>query len=193
MNEIMNITDFETEEFEDFEASTNIKYAIWAVGYDADDNATDTDMLIAELTDPDEAVAKAQSITLADVVHQAAEEHDGTEPADVSYISIEVETVVDDEDGAMNVGTIFRKELWIEGEDEEDFFSEDATEVIVLNDEDYTLDEEGNLVVAFDLLRNYNKNDMIKVKFAGEEYKAIFTFKIVSKTTTNNYICTFAF
>ena len=43
------------------------------------------------------------------------------------------------------------------------------------------------------LLNNYNKNDLIKVMFDGENDKFVFTYKIISKTTDNNYICEFIY
>lgn len=103
-----------TEDLEDFEEDTPVTYEVWAIGYDENNVITDTDMWLTEFEDPDEAVEYAKQVTLADVIHQAAK-NDSTAKAIVSikYISIEVETVIADYDGTMNVGTIYKKQIMI--------------------------------------------------------------------------------
>ena len=103
-----------TEDLEDFEEDTPVTYEVWAIGYDENNVITDTDMWLTEFEDPDEAVEYAKQVTLADVIHQAAK-NDSTAKAIVSikYISIEVETVIADYDGTMNVGTIYKKQIII--------------------------------------------------------------------------------
>ena len=106
MNEVLDGLDI-TEESE-------VTYEVWATGYTADDKCTDADFFIKEFADPDEAVAYAKSLTLADVVHLTSDGKACTE--DIAYLMIEVETVVEyeDEDGCTtNVGTIFYKPILI--------------------------------------------------------------------------------
>jgi hypothetical protein len=103
-----------TEDLEDFEEDTPVTYEVWAIGYDENNVITDTDMWLTEFEDPDEAVEYAKQVTLADVIHQAAK-NDSTAKAivNIKYISIEVETVIADYDGTMNVGTIYKKQIII--------------------------------------------------------------------------------
>jgi hypothetical protein len=154
-------------------------------------------MLIGEFADPDQAIARAKTVTLADIVHQAAEEHDGSEPAnEVAYISIEVETVVDDEEeGTMNVGTIYKRDVQIneELEDEEDAPEDEYSEVVPVTSKDYKLLEDGSLEIDCDILKNFNKNDMVQIWFTDEDHKSILTYKIISKTTGNKFICEFIY
>lgn len=181
------------ETLEDAEAI----YELWAIGYNANGAVTDTEMFIAEFKDPDAAIEFAKKVTMADIVHQAAEEHDGSTPAEnVTYISLEVETVVDeDEDGTMNIGTIYKRELWIDGEygDEEDAPEDEYSEVVPVTAKDYRLLEDGSLEIDCDILKNFNKNDMVQIWFTDEDHKSILTYKIISKTTGNKFICVFIY
>lgn len=196
LSEDKDLMKYVTEDLEDFDEETPITYEVWAIGYTADNNVTDTDMFIDEFTDPDQAVEKAKTVTLADIVHQAAEEHDGSEPADdVAYISIEVETVINEEEGTMNVGTIYKRELWIDGEygDEADIPEDEYSEVIPVTAKDYKLLEDGSLEIDCEILKNFNKNDTVQIWFTDENEKAILTYKIISKTTANKFICEFIY
>jgi hypothetical protein len=198
-----DLSKYITEDLEDFDETEVVTYEIWAIGYDADGNVTDADMLIDAFSDPDAAVEKAKTITAADIIHQAAEEYDGSElVTDVAYVSIEVETVLTDgEDGTMNVGTIYKRDLWLDGEygDEEDFQEsaedqeDEYSEVIPVTSKDYKLLEDGSLEISCDILKDYNKNDTVQIWFVDEDNKAIITYKIISKTTANKYICEFIY
>lgn len=179
VNELVN-------DIEDIPEDSTATYEVWAIGYNSDDTVTDAEMLIGEFTDPDEAVECAKQLTLADIIHQAAEEDNGAQPAeDVAYISVEVETVVADEDeGTMNVGTIYKKELLIDGgyicdEDSED--AEEPDPIMAIAAEDYTLLEDGTLKVRCDLLKDFNKNDYVRFQFLGETESCLLTYKIMSK------------
>jgi hypothetical protein len=170
--------------------TSEVTYAVWAIGYDSESKVTDTDMLLGEFTDPDQAVAKAKTVTLADIVHQAAEEDDGSEPSeDIAYISVEVETVVNTEDGTMNVGTIFKRVLPICDESEEDEYSE----VVPVTANDYKLLDDGSIEIPCDVLKDFNKNDQVQIWFTDEDNIPILTYRIISKTTENKFICEFVY
>jgi hypothetical protein len=170
--------------------TSEVTYAVWAIGYDYESKVTDTDMLLGEFTDPDQAVAKAKTVTLADIVHQAAEEDDGSEPSeDIAYISVEVETVVETEDGTMNVGTIFKRVLPICDESEEDEYSE----VVPVTANDYKLLDDGSIEIPCDVLKDFNKNDQVQIWFTDEDNTPILTYRIISKTTANTFICEFVY
>ena len=200
LKEVMENKDlakFIAEDLDEIPEDAEVTYELWAIGYNADGAVTDTEMFIAEFKDPDAAIEFAKKVTMADIVHQAAEEHDGSTPAEnVTYISLEVETVVDeDEDGTMNIGTIYKRELWIDGEygDEEDAPEDEYSEVVPVTAKDYRLLEEGSLEIDCDILKNFNKNDMVQIWFTDEDHKSILTYKIISKTTGNKFICEFIY
>lgn len=200
LKEVMENKDlakFIAEDLDEIPEDAKVTYELWAIGYNADGAVTDTEMFIAEFKDPDAAIEFAKKLTMADIVHQAAEEHDGSTPADnVTYISLEVETVVDeDEDGTMNIGTIYKRELWIDGEygDEEDAPEDEYSEVVPVTAKDYRLLEDGSLEIDCDILKNFNKNDMVQIWFTDEDHKSILTYKIISKTTGNKFICEFIY
>lgn len=200
LKEVMENKDlakFIAEDLDEIPKDAEVTYELWAIGYNADGAITDTEMFIAEFKDPDAAIEFANKVTMADIVHQAAEEHDGSTPAEnVTYISLEVETVVDeDEDGTMNIGTIYKRELWIDGEygDEEDAPEDEYSEVVPVTAKDYRLLEDGSLEIDCDILKNFNKNDMVQIWFTDEDHKSILTYKIISKTTGNKFICEFIY
>ena len=179
------------EDLEDFEEDTTVTYEVWAIGFDADGEINGTDMLVKSFSDPDEAVKYASNLTLADIIYQAAEEDNGKEPTTTTaYITIEVETVVGDEDDdAMNVGTIFTKDFCFGEAGPNDEYAD----VVELTSNDYELLEDGSIKVSRELLGNFNKNDNVQFMYVDEDNKPIMTYKIISKTTENCYICEFIY
>jgi hypothetical protein len=181
------MTDINTivnELVEDIEMPEDIpvSYEVWAIGYDEEDDPTGAAMLLGTFEDPDQAVSFAKGTTLSDVVNLASDEdYDPTQQA--FYISIEVETVVVDYEGAMNVGTVYKKTIEV---------FEDTPEFVELSTKDYTVIEEtGNIQVPCDILKDYNKNDQITVLFVDEETPWPISYKIIYKTTAGYYICEF--
>ena len=168
-------------------------FEVWALGYTYEHCPNDAEVLLDTFSDPDAAVAFAKEVTLADVVNKTECLTGMFE--NIPIISIEVETVVnmpDDEFGTTNVGTIFRKFLLEPAmPDDEDEYSE----VIPLMETDYTLLEDGSIEVACSILKDYNKNDMVQFMFVEEnsDTTPILTYKIISKTTGNTYICEFEY
>lgn len=178
MNNIVN------ELLEDVEVPEDIPvtYEVWAIGYDEENCVTDAELLLGTFTDPDEAVCFAKGLTLPDVVNLAADDQcDIT--TEVYTISIEVETVVPEEDGGtMSVGTIYKKTLEVS----------DLPEYVSLSSDEYELIiETGEIKVPCNILKDYNKNDKITVIFTekGEPWPIV--YKIISKTTSGHYICEF--
>lgn len=98
------------DEFEEIPDDAEVDYEVWAIGYNNNNEATDAELLLKTFKDPDEAVAYAKTVELADVVYL---DTSGSLPSnDVVYINIEVETVIDaEDDGTMNVGTIYYKHI----------------------------------------------------------------------------------
>jgi hypothetical protein len=172
------------EEIEDTTEDTAVTYEVWAIGYDGDRAVTDTEMFVKEFNDPDKAVEYAKQLTLADIVHIASENDNGKDTDEVAYISVEVETVINDTDdefigGTMNIGTIFKKEIW---------FKED----LKLTEEDYTLLEDGTIKVSCDLMKGFEVDDIVRFLFVGNCTEVILNYKIISKVD-DYYICEFIY
>jgi hypothetical protein len=177
------------EDIDDIPEDAEVLYAVWALGYNKDDDITDTEVLVGEFTNHDEAVACAENLTIKAIDELGYEKPDN----DTAYFSVEVETVVgdpDDEDGGtMNIGTVYQRNLWIDCE----YGSEDCLEemldelvevdpIIAITAEDYELLEDGALKVRCDLLKGFNKNDYLRLQFVGEpESVPVLTYKIMSK------------
>ena len=177
------------EDLDDFDEEAEVTYAVWAIGYTADSCITDVDMFVGEFADPDRAVEVAKSLTVADIINKDSEEFYDSDPdTSVAYISIEVETVVADEDeGTMNVGTIYKRDLWLDDEPEDD------EEIIHVKDSEYSIDEDGNLIISCAQFNHLNKNDIIKVQYDDEDNQPILTYKVMSKTTSGNFECKFMY
>lgn len=116
MEEILNAEEIKNlivEELGDEINIEKVEYEVWAIGYDEDECVTDALMLLKSFKNQAEAIAYAKNVELADIVHFASEA--GDEPSDVAitYISVEVETVVDlgEDEGTVNVCTIYQKEI----------------------------------------------------------------------------------
>ena len=169
-NNVVNLVTDETVKeilanLEDFDAK-DASYEVWAIGYDCDGEITDTELLLGTFENPDDAVQFAALLTWADIKAEADGAEEFVKTSDM--ISIEVEPVVDDgEDGTMNVGTIFAKSVCV--------FVED----IRISSKDYTIVEDNKLKVSCKLLKDFNKNDKVRVYFTEE--KTILTYKIISK------------
>lgn len=165
------------EDIDDIPEDAEVLYAVWALGCDNEDEPTDAEYLIGEFTDPDEAVKCAKEFTLEKFKAEYEKPC-----ADTAYLSIEVETVVgdpDDEDGGtMNIGTICSRVLWLE---EPNNFPIPAEDIVAMTEEDYELLEDGTLKVSVKLLKDFNKNDIIRVQFLNENDTGLLPYKIMSK------------
>lgn len=202
LKEIMENPDLATyiaEDVEDFDANTPVVYEVWALGYGENDTVTDAEMFIEEFTDPDLAIEKAKQLTLADIVYQAADECDDECLSSIKRISIEVETVIpdaEDEEGTLNIGTIFHKDILdISAED----FPIDPDPYVEVFTGDYEILEDGMLKVRYEVLKEFNKNDIVKLFFKDEQttdYTPILTYKIVSKAEYEDgdyWLCDFIY
>jgi hypothetical protein len=196
---VKNIIDSLIED-EDLPEDTKASFEVWAIGYDADGTITDSEMFIEEFEDPDEAINYAKNLTLSDIIQKAAEEpvdfEDGY--SNVECISVEVETVVDDvdeEEGTMNIGSIYTKYISLSAEEPEEDSCEDAVQ---LTSNDYTLLEDGSLLIPCNLMQGYNKNDYVRIRFIDEDANPILTYKIISRTTgdfegVDAFVCEFEY
>jgi hypothetical protein len=155
-----------TEDLEDFEEDMPVTYEVWAIGYDANDKITDAELFLGEFTDPDKAIEKAKSLTFSDVIQLAADEDCTIPDEPVAYLSIEVETVVEDTEdedgGTVNLGSVYQRELWIDGEYGSE---EDVNPFISLSDGEYKILEDNTVKVRCELLKDFNKNDLVRLYF----------------------------
>ena len=165
------------EDLDDIPEDTEVTYDVWAICYDAEGTCIDT-YLVKEFINydnPDAAIKFAKDYTFDqfDAAYQKP-------PKKTATISLEVETVIDDPegDGTMNIGTVYQKDLWVSAESN----SEDIIDPTVeLGPDDYEITEEGELKISCKLLKDFNKNDYINVKFAGEDNPWPIPYRIVSK------------
>ena len=171
------------EDMDEIPESAEVFYAVFALGYTADNEVTSDEVLIGEFTDPDEAIECAKVATLEQIREFGYGEVD---PKTV-YFSVEVETAVgnpDDEDGGtMNIGTIYKRDLWI---DDEYSSEEDApcsvASVVAITPRDYFLLDDGILRVRNDFLQEYKPDDLVSFYFIDEPDSDMLTYKILSES-----------
>jgi hypothetical protein len=167
------------EDLDDIPEDSEVTYEVWALGYTCDEELTDAEILVGEFDDPDAAIACAEKVSFKSL-HEAGYEEPDEETV---YFSIEVETVVEDPEdedgGTMNLGTVYSRELWIDGEYGSE---EDVEPPVELTTADYSvLTDDNTLVVSCKILKNFNKNDYIRIKFIDEPDSFVLTYKIFSK------------
>lgn len=188
------ITLVDLNELDDIEVN-DVTYEVWAIGYD-NDQLTNTEMFINEFKDPDDAVEYAKNLDISDVIHRS-DFNESTPEGEINRISLEVETsVLDEEDSWVHVGTVYKRDLWIDGEygSEENI---DESEIIVnLDKGDYEVLGDGTLVVKCERMENFAANDLVNIKFIEEPNSSICTFSVISKVKFNRgeyFHCDFEF
>lgn len=165
------------EDIEDIPEDSKVTYEVWALGYTCDEEMTDAELLVGEFDDPDAAIACAEKVSFRSLREAGYEEPD----EETVYFSIEVETVVEDpeDEGTINLGSVYQRELRI---DREYGSEEDANPVVELTNSDYVvLEDDNTLKVSCKLLKDFNKNDCVKIKFIDEPESFVLTYKIFSK------------
>jgi hypothetical protein len=165
------------DDLDDIPEDSEVTYEVWALGYTCDEECTDAEILVGEFDDPDAAIACAEKVSFKSLCEAGYEEPD----EETVYFSIEVETVVEDpeDDGTMNLGTVYSRELWIDGEYGSE---EDVEPPVELTTADYSvLTDDNTLVVSCKILKNFNKNDYVRIKFIDEPDSFVLTYKIFSK------------
>ena len=178
------------DELDEAQVNTDVTYEVWAVGYDEDGNNTGVDLFIDKFEDPNEAVDYASEITFSDVIHFAAEEDFDDTAYSVSYVAIEVETVICDEDGnTVNAGTIYRNRLKL-GSNSEQL----PGECIRVSSSDYELTNDGDLKISRQLFGDNYDKDYVNIIFIDEPNKPIIKYNISNindDASSTHYICEF--
>ena len=87
----------------------DVRYEVWALGYDAEDFCTDVELLLGTYDNKEEAIEKAKSFNSLDDVQKATTDDLGL--ADGDYVNIIVETIKNDDPTNANIDTAFLKVL----------------------------------------------------------------------------------
>ena len=172
------------ESLDDLPEDAEVIYSVWALGYDKNKEITDDEVLLSEFTDPDAAIEFADKVVLETITDIGYGEQD----PDTAYFSIEVETEVgdpDDEDGGtMNIGTVYHRDLWIDGEygSEEDAPCVVAS-VVAIAPRDYFILDDGLFRVRADFLQEYDVGDVVSFYFIDEPDSDMLTYKLLSMSS----------
>ena len=87
----------------------DVRYEVWALGYDAEDFCTDIELLLGTYDNKEEAIEKAKSFNSLDDVKKATSDDLGLAEGD--YVNILVETIKNDDPTNANIDTAFLKVL----------------------------------------------------------------------------------
>ena len=87
----------------------DVRYEVWALGYDANDFCTDVELLLGTYDDREEAIEKVKSFNSLDDVKKATSDDLGL--VDGDYVNIIVETIKNDDPTNTNIDTVFIRVL----------------------------------------------------------------------------------
>ena len=87
----------------------DVRYEVWALGYDANDFCTDLELLLGTYDDREEAIEKVKSFNSLDDVKKVTS--DDLELVDGDYVNIVVETIKNDDPTNSNIDTVFIRVL----------------------------------------------------------------------------------
>ena len=104
--------DIEEEDLEEDMEDTDpidVRYEVWALGYDANDFCTDVELLLGTYDDKEEAIEKVKSFNSLDDVKKATS--DDLELDEGDYVNIVVETIKNNDPTNSNIDTVFIRVL----------------------------------------------------------------------------------
>ena len=87
----------------------DVRYEVWALGYDANDFCTDVELLLGTYDDREEAIEKVKSFNSLDDVKKAMSDDSVLVGSD--YVEVVVETIKNDDPTNTNIDTVFTKIL----------------------------------------------------------------------------------
>ena len=87
----------------------DVRYEVWALGYDELDFCTDVELLLGTYDDREEAIKKVESFNSLDDVKKVMP--DDLELDDGDYVNIIVETIKNDDPTNSNIDTVFIRVL----------------------------------------------------------------------------------
>ena len=97
------------EDMEDTDP-VDVRYEVWALGYDANDFCTDVELLLGTYDNKEEAIEKVKSFNSLDDVKKATSDDLGL--VDGDYVNIVVETIKNDDPTNTNIDTAFLKAIF---------------------------------------------------------------------------------
>ena len=103
-----DMEDLEEEDMEDTDP-IDVRYEVWALGYDALEFCTDVELLLGTYDDREEAIEKVKSFNSLDDVKKATS--DDLELAEGDYVNIVVETIKNNDPTNSNIDTVFIRVL----------------------------------------------------------------------------------
>ena len=92
------------EDMEDTD-QRDVRYEVWALGYDAEDFCTDVELLLGTYDNKEEAIEKAKSFNSLDDVKKATSDDLWLDDGD--YVNIVVETIKNNDPTNTNIDTVF--------------------------------------------------------------------------------------
>ena len=105
----MEEEDLEEDMEEEDLAPIDVRYEVWALGYDANDFCTDVELLLGTYDDREEAIEKVKSFNSLDDVKKATS--DDLELDEGDYVNIVVETIKNNDPTNSNIDTVFIRVL----------------------------------------------------------------------------------
>ena len=100
-----DMEDLEEDMEEEDTDPIDVRYEVWALGYDANDFCTDVELLLGTYEDKEEAIEKVKSFNSLDDVKKASSDDLGLVEGD--YVNIVVETIQNDDPTNTNIDTVF--------------------------------------------------------------------------------------
>lgn len=104
-----DMEDLEEDMEEEDVDPVDVRYEVWALGYDAKDFCTDLELLLGTYDNKEEAIKKARSFEHFDDVKKATSDDLGL--VDGDYVNIVVETIKNDDPTNSNIDTVFIRVL----------------------------------------------------------------------------------
>ena len=104
-----DMEDLEKDMEEEDVDPVDVRYEVWALGYDANDFCTDVELLLGTYDDREEAIEKVKSFNSLDDVKKATS--DDLELDEGDYVNIVVETIKNNDPTNSNIDTVFIRVL----------------------------------------------------------------------------------
>lgn len=161
--------------------SDTTTYALWVISLDDKDETVD-EFFIYEFSSLEEAITKAESIDIKFISEQIESPIlYYCDYAGVEYFSVEIDTVIEEEGDSVNLGTIYHRDLFLDGGEPEVEIGLDDEPIVALTAADYEILENNIIKIRTDVLKDYNKNDYVNIYFADDPDSDILECKIISK------------
>lgn len=157
---------------------TKPTYEVWAIGYDSENRVTDAELFLGDFINPDEAIAKAETVTLGNLVAaDLVAEINSEKVNDIfkgGFVSIEVETVIpDDDEGIINIGTIYNRTMQVP--------------VVTIDVEETIKMEDNTLQIPVETYGNLKAGDLVTVVYS-KDPMTVLCYKVTAITDYKIYL-----